>query len=200
MANTEINNTIGITEPDNDCIAVALLSETGQQQIASLLKKLSERLNDIIWAMPTAALHITLCEIIQPKPYDEDKATLLKNFPHYETVLQEALTMPPIPVTFDTVEVSPQAIIVRGRDDGTFNRVREELIEKLPLPTETKLPPDIIHCTIARYTKQVDLEKVKAVVAGVNINFIETISEFQLLRQTAPHLLNYQIARRYTLS
>jgi len=199
MTNAEINTTIGITEPDNDCIAVALISETGQQQITSLLEKLSERLNGIIWPMPATALHITLCEIIQPKPYVEDKAKLLKNFPHYERVLEEALTMPPIPVTFDTIEVSPQAIIVRGRDDGTFNRVREQLAEKLPLPSETKSPPDIIHSTIARYKKEVDVEEVKAVVASMDINFVETISEFQLLRQTAPHLLNYQIARRYPL-
>jgi hypothetical protein len=200
MLKTEINTTIDITAPDNDCIAVALLSETGQQQLTSLLEGLRERLGDTIWPMPAAALHITLCEIIQPKPYIEDKAALLKNFPHYEAVLEEILTMPPIPITFDTIEVSPQTIIVRGRDNGTFNRIREQLVEKLPLPNETKSPPDIIHSSIARYTKEVDMEEVKAVVADFSISFVETISEFQLLRQTAPHLLNYIIARRYALN
>jgi len=95
MTSSEINTTIGITEPDNDCIAVALISETGQRQITSLLEKLSERLNGIIWPMPATALHITLCEIIQPKPYVEVKARLLKNLPHYERILEETLTVSP---------------------------------------------------------------------------------------------------------
>lgn len=200
MLTTEINTTIGITDPGNDCITIALLSETGQQQVISLLEEIKKQLGDIIWPMPAKALHITLCEIIEPRPYFESKAKLLKKFPHYEAVLEEVLTMPPIPVHFDTIEVSPQAIIIRGRDDGTFNRIREELVEKLPLPNETKSPPDIIHSSIARYTKEVNIEEVKAITDSFRVDFVETVNEFQLLHKTAPHLLNYQIAHRYALS
>jgi hypothetical protein len=103
MPSTVIDTTIGIKVPDDDCIAVALLSEQGQHFVTDLLAKLTQQLNGTIWPMPAAALHITLCEIIQPKPYTEDKAVLLKNFPHYEAVLEEVLTMPPIKVVFDTI-------------------------------------------------------------------------------------------------
>jgi hypothetical protein len=72
-------------------------------------------------------------------------------------------------------------------------------MQKLPLPRETKMPPDIIHSTIARFTREVDVDLVRSIVTNFGVNFVETISEFQLLRQTAPHLVNFRVARRYPL-
>jgi hypothetical protein len=200
MSLTQINNELDITKPDNDCIAVSLLSEPAQQQVTRLLLTLTERLGEVIWPMPSHALHITLCEIIQPKPYLEDKTELLKSTPHYEAVLENFLKIPAINVQFRTIEVGPQAIIIRGEDNGAFNLIRQQLVSGLPLPLETKMPPDIIHSSIARYRKEIDVDYVKAATADLSIDFIETINEFQLLKATAPHLLNYTIARRYQLN
>lgn len=200
MILTQINPDIGVTLPDIDCVAVALLSESAQQQISKLLRAITERLGDAIWPMPANALHITLCEIIQPKPYIEDKSELMKNLPQYEHALEGLLRIAPVEVSFNTIEVSPQAIIIRGEDDGTFNRVRSQLVPLLPLPAETKLPPDIIHSSIARYRKEVDINEVRSAVADLAIDFNETIHEFQLIKESAPHLVNYSIARRYLLT
>lgn len=199
MKYTEINPQIGMKEPENDCIVVAFISKKFQQKINQLLKSLENKLGNIIWPMPSNALHITLMGIIEPKPYIENKAKLLKNLPHYEKVLLKVLDIGPITIYFDTIEVSPQAIIVKGHDDGTFNHVRKKLVEKLPLPNETNLPPNIVHCTIARFTKKVDIEEVKEIVSKFNINFVETIDEFQLLIETAPHIVNFQVAHKYQL-
>ena len=97
MAKTKINTTVGITKPDDDCIVVAILSKQARQHITNLLEKLSQWLNGIIWAVPATALHITLCEIIQPKPYIEDKVTLHQNRPYYEEILDKLLAIPPRP-------------------------------------------------------------------------------------------------------
>ena len=199
MTFTQVNHEIGVTQPDVDCIAVALLSEAAQQKVTTLLEKIVERLDDSVWPMPANALHITLCEIIQPKPYLEEKAELLKQLPHYQSVLEEVLATPQIPVAFTMIEVSPQAIIIKGKDNGTFKRIRDQLVSKLPLPNETKAPPQIIHSTIARFKKEVDLNTVNAAIADLTINFTETVHEFELLLKTAPHLVNYTIVQRYPL-
>lgn len=200
MPLTLINHEIGITQPDIDCAAVAMLSETAQEHVSNLLTKMCERLGDIIWPMPANALHITLCEIIQPKPYVEDKAELMKNLPHYEVVLEKILKISPIDIVFNTIEVSSHAIIIRGEDDGTFNRVRDQLAPALPLPAETKVPPDIVHSSIARYKKEADVDKVRATIADLTIGFTETVHEFQLIKESAPHLVNYSVAHRYPLA
>jgi hypothetical protein len=202
MAQTQIAPSLGVTAPDDDYLVVALLSKSAQQIITSLLGEFSPQLDGVIWPMPAASLHSTLCQIIQPKPYAEDKAALYRNnYHHYEAVLEEVLSqIKPIEIVFNVIEVSPQAIIVRGEDGGVCNQIRAQLVEKFPLPKETKLPPDIVHSSIARFTKEVDLEEVRAVVEGRNINFTETVREFQLLRHTSPHLLRYEVKCRYMLT
>ena len=199
MTLTQVNHEIGVTKPDVDCIAVALMSAHAQQQVQVLLQKITQRLGDTVWPMPADTLHITLCEVIQPKPYVEEKELLLKNLPRYQSVLEEILAVPAISVTFTAIEASPQAIIIKGQDDGTFNRLRKQLVSKLPLPNETKAPPEIIHSTIARFRNEVDLDMVKSVIADLKVNFVEAVCEFQLLLKTAPHLVTYTLVQRYPL-
>jgi hypothetical protein len=199
MPTTRIQTDIGLK--DNGCIVVSLLSAPAQQAIIRLQTALTTQLGDILWTMPAASLHATLCEIIQPKPYSEDKKLLYeRNHTEYEIALEEVLShYEPISVRFDTIEASEQTIIIRGDDGGVFNQIRAELIEKLPFPAETKLPPNIVHSSIARYTEEVDLENVRAIVERLNISFTETIYEFQFMYPIWPHLLHYDVVRRYQL-
>jgi 2'-5' RNA ligase len=199
MLKTSISTDIGVTVQDNDCILVSFLSNENQEKVKSLLDELSLKLKDIIWPMPKSALHITLCEIIQPKLYEEDKELLFKNLPQYKVVLKDVLKRNSIRVFFDAIEVSPQAIIIKGHDNGSFNSIRNLLVKELPLPTETKLPPSIIHCTIARFKSSVDLEKIKTIIDQSSINFEENVDTFKLLINTSPHLLNYEIEDTYSL-
>jgi hypothetical protein len=199
MEMTQVATNIG--DKDNACGVCALLSVDGRQEVKRLLEQLDERLGDTIWCMPTGSLHMTLCEIMQAKPYAEDKEALFnRNLDGYRTALDKAFSgIPPIKVVFDQIEVSPQAIIIRGSDDGTFNALRAQLVDSLPLPTETKRPPDIIHSSIARFTKAVDLSIVEAAVAELNMSFTELVTEFQLMHNGWPHMLNYELATRYPL-
>lgn len=151
--------------------------------------------------MPEKALHITLCEIIQPKPYTQDKQHLYETHKAaYQNIPGEILAkFQPINIRFNKMTVSPQAITIQGQDDGSFNSIRQQLIEKLPMPNETKLPPDIVHCSIARFTQELDIEIIRRVVARHSINCEETVKDFRLVNNLAPPLLQYKVIRTYSL-
>lgn len=199
MRTTQITTNIGAEDNANG--VCSLLSPKGQQQVASLLEHVKEELGDVVWCMPLSSLHITVCEIMQAKPYGEDKEVLFqRNQERYKQALRAVLhNVKPISVTFDRVEVSPQAIIIRGNDDHAFDDIRKKLVVALPLPKQTKQPPAIIHSSIARFTKEVDLSVVEAVVAKLSVSFTEVIAEFQLMHNVSPHNLSSEIAARFPL-
>lgn len=181
---------------------LALPSEIVKSHIAALLNDLSVELPGIIWPMPPEQLHITLCEIIQPKSYTQDKETLYKlHAEQYENVPAQILSaLQKFTVTFDTIETSSQAIIVRSSDATSFNVIRAKLVANMPLPSETRTPPDIIHSSIARYSKEVELERVQEVVSRHNVAVEEEITEFKLLRNEIPPLQKYEVLKTYLLA
>lgn len=123
-----------------------------------------------------------------------------QNRQQYEKVAGKVLTgFGKIEVAFNATEARPGAIIVRGKDDGSFNAIRAQLVEKLPLPTGTKQPSDIIHSSIARYTKAVSLDEIQQVVARHQVNFKEEVSQFKLARSTVQPLLQYEVMQTYPL-
>lgn len=196
---TEVATNIGVKDNANG--VCALLSQEGQGRVAALVKLLSKELEEGVWYMLPEALHITVCEIMQAKPYPKDKEALFQaNQNRYKRALEDVLSdVGPIQILFDRVEVSSQAIIIRGNDDHIFDSVRAELAKSLPLPPETKRPPTIVHCSIARFTKELDLAMVESVVAKTNILFTETVGEIQLMHNVSPHNLNYEVAARFPL-
>jgi hypothetical protein len=151
-----------IGRPNLGYVLVALPSEKTKARLATLLGELAVELPDVIWRMPPEQLHITLCEIIQPKPYSEDKEKLYNlHKEEYENIPEQILSaMPKFTIALDVIESSPQAIIVRSSNPSSFNLIRSQLVQNMQLPTETRTPPDIIHSSIARYVLEVDLERV----------------------------------------
>ena len=172
-----------------------------QNEITKLLKSLETKLPGVIWAMPPTALHFTLYEIIQPKEYSEDKEVLYARHQHeYEELPAKILSsIQPIEVNFNTIEASPYAIIVRGKDNGTFNAIRAQILKELPIIPESKQPPDIIHCSVARYLKEYDFERIQEVIQKHSINFTEIVSEFKLLKNRKFPLLEYDTLQTYKL-
>ena len=199
MQTTQIATDIG--RKDNANGVCSLLSPNGQRQVVEILKQLDKELGDGIWCMPPESLHITLCEIMQAKAYREDKEVLFqRNRGRYDRALSMALKgVGPIEILFDHLEVSPNAIIIRGSDDSALDAIRSRLVELLPLPIETKQPPTIVHSSIARFTKELDLSVVESIVAKLHVSFAETITEFQLIHNGSPHMLNHEIASRHLL-
>ncbi len=200
MQNTVIAENIG--QSDNAYALLAIPSTGFKKQVSDLLDSIVAEINDVIWPMPSNALHITLCEIIQPKLYSEDKQALYdRHKVEYEMIPEQVLSsITPITVRFNTIEVNSQAIIVRGEDGGVFNKVRDKLVESLPIPDETKKPPDIVHSSIARYQKSEDIRSIQEACRELAIDFEEVISEVQLVHNARPPMLEYQVIRSYPLS
>jgi hypothetical protein len=199
---TEIIPFTGVGQKEVGYVLVARLSKAAQAYITSLLHGIDGELPGLLWRMPPKALHSTLCEIFQPKDYGYDKtAAYLQHAQQYEAVVQRILAgLGRITVHFNAIEASPAAIIVRGQDDGSFNRVRTELADGLLLPAGTKRPPDIIHSSIARYADRGDLSRVQEVVKRYPVDFTEEITEFRLERCTVQPLLETETLAVYPLA
>lgn len=199
MQTTQVATDIGVKDNANGICS--LLSPKGQRQVASLLEHIGKELGNAVWCMPLSSLHITVCEIMQAKPYTEDKEVLFqRNQEQYKQALRAVISnVEPIKVIFNRVEVSPQAIIIRGNNDHVFDDIRKKLVIALPLPEQTKQPPTIIHSSIARFTKEIDLSIVEAAVAKLSVSFTEIVTEFQLMHNVSPHNLNSEVAARFPL-
>jgi 2'-5' RNA ligase len=183
-------------------LIVAFPSEHFRAQIGQLQQKLTGRFPGVIWPMPRDNLHFTLCEIIQPKVYSEDKELLYqKNKMQYEAVPAKVMAKTPkLTVLFDEIEVSPHAIIVRASDSVSFNTIRDKLVDDMDLPSETRTPPDITHSTIARYLKEIELEEVQNFISSQTISIKEEITEFKLLKTEGVSLKNYQVIKTSPLA
>lgn len=199
MAETVPATNIG--EREIGYVLLALLSDEAKDQIVSLQQELDRELPGALWLMPRDALHVTLCEIIQPKDYGEDKTQLFeRNRQAFEDVSSRVLAgFGEIAVQFDTIEASSGAIIIRGQDDGSFNAIRKRLVAQLSLPEATKRPPDIVHSSIARYTKSVELGNVEQIVDAHRIDLQEQVTAFKLVRCSVQPLLEYETLQTYRL-
>ncbi len=181
---------------------LAFMSEPGRRKIGALLADLNRELPGVLWPMPLEALHITLCEIIQIKPYGHNKEDLyaLHKLDYEDGSAEILAATKPVRIRFGSVTATPQAIIVTGQDGGTFNALRDRLIQRFPLPAETGPPPNIVHCSIARYAQAVDLAEVQAVVRRHDVGFEEEVTEFKLVKHLVAPLLKYDTLRTYPLS
>lgn len=199
MVTTSITPNIGIQ--DNAYALVALLSLEARTSVVQLQKTLQAELGDALWLMPPEALHITLLEIIQPKPYSQDKQALFER--HREEYLTGTAAVMekvrPVTAIFNEMVVSPQAVILKTQSGERFNAIRRDLLDKLPLPAETSAPPDIIHTSIARFTQEIDLELVGRAAGKLDIELKETTTEFQLVHNIVPPLLKYKTLQTYLL-
>jgi hypothetical protein len=183
-------------------VLLALPSENLRNRIIALLEELTAKLPGIIWPMPASQLHITLCEIIQFKEYSQVKQELYdlckEQYEHVPSQILGAVSK--FKVTFDVIEASSQAIIIRASDSSNFNDMRAKLMAHMQLPNETRTPPDITHSSIARYLKEVDLENVQEVISRHKILIEEEITEFMLLRTEIPPLQKYTVIQTIPLA
>jgi hypothetical protein len=190
-----------LKQPIDAYALVAIFSPEAKKVIGELLAKLQKEIGDGLWPMPVDALHITLCEIVEPKPYSQNRQDLFEA--HAADYLDKpALAISnigPVTVNFNKVEASNKAIIIRGEDDGSLNAIRHRLVESMPLPDETKNPPDIIHCSIARFTQNLDFDQIQQIVARHSLDFTEIIKEFLLVNSLVQPLLDYRTMRIYSL-
>lgn len=141
-------------------------------------------------------------EIVQTKDYSEDTKDALfeRHEQEYRNVPKKVLSdFERQSVIFDTIEVSQNAIIIRASDSEFFNLLRKELTSSLTLPQETKNPPDVTHSTIARFSKEVDLNKIQQMLSSLKFEHREDVDEFRLLTDLVPPDFNHKTLEVFSL-
>jgi len=178
-------------------------SDVNADILANLISEIDAEFSEAVFCMPKPSLHITLLDWIAPlTDYDgQDKDRLYETISgDYDRAMADILSsLGPIEVHFDEIVVSPNTIFVRGHDDGSFQKIREQFLEKVELLPGTKLPPQIIHSSLARFTKPIDLGKINAFMASKAVNIIETVTSFRLVRSTREPQLEFEVLKQYQL-
>jgi hypothetical protein len=178
------------------------LSEALYRPIRDIQAKLDARFPGAIWAAPQPSLHITLMDWSSPLAgYDQDKDELFRSVEgQYVSTLTEALKgQGPIPIAFDTIEAHPAAIIVKGHDDGSYQRIRDQFLSQVELLPGTKPPPHIVHTTICKFLQPIDVGEVEEFLRAETLRVQEIITEFRLVRETQIFLMQYETLRRFKL-
>lgn len=188
-------------EDDRTYIVVATISPELRQAIARVQHALDEAFPGSLWLMPQESLHITLFEIMQRGqfPFDKDEffnAQRDKIESGLDKIFQN---MTRWQVLFDALIVSPDAITVQSSDATEFNAIRAAITEELPIPTETKTPPPIVHSTIARFTKEIEVATVRTELATIAFHAQESITNFELRRTTKQPMLAFDTLKTYAL-
>lgn len=173
------------------------------EKIVNIQNKLQQQFPQIIWNTPPESLHITLMDWIAPLvDYGEDKQDLFqKLFPKYNSVLEEILSKEyTINVHFSELRVTPKAVILVGTDNGSFQRIRDTFMEEIDLTPGTKLPPTIIHSSLARYKAESDLKPIEYAITQLELSFYQTVSEFRLVHETVASMIQFEIIKTYKLN
>lgn len=177
-------------------------SEANCQKVATFQQRLAAHFSDTLWLTPPETLHITLMDWIAPLvDYGTDKEALFKElFPGYDRVFTKLLQQQaPITVHFDTVKVTPGAIILIGHDDGSFKRIRDGFLQQIELLPNTKQPPTIIHSTIARYKTEQNMQPIIDFVATQRLAFDHIVAHFRLAQEQIVPMLDYNLLKEYPL-
>ena len=181
----------------------ALLSPSAVQKVGVIQEQLQKLLGDAIWLTPTNCLHITLMEVICDTEYkDFSRAQYFNEWyeKYNEQVRRTIAGLSPYDATFNEIRISQGAIIIKAPDPKPFNDIRDKLLSEIELPQGTKIPPNIAHCTIARFNKVVDLDDMQLKARELTIDLTERIAAFSLVKDLVPPDFSPKIVEKYELS
>ncbi len=177
-------------------------SPEGQRAIQVLQRKYEAEFGDAIYIPSPETLHVTLMDWLAPLvDYHTDKDALFDDiYPEYDEVLQKNLkSIGSIAIHFDNVTASPEAVFIKGSDKGQYEAIRHQFTETVNLLPDTKPPAKIIHSTIARYLKEIDLQAVQDFTDQQTIDFTENIDFFRLIRSSDTTMDRLRVIKRYEL-
>lgn len=193
-----------IEKPFVGYVMNAELSDQNAQVLNSLTQSLRDEFGDALYCMTRPSLHITLLDWIAPLvDYDgRDKAELFAQIqPSYDRAMTDIMAgVGPISVHFDTIRVAPSTIFAMGHDDGQFQHIRDEFVQKVDLLPGTKMPPQIIHSSLIRFTEAIELEPIAEYIKAQKIDFVQDVTSFRLVHTRQEPMLDFEVLKRYELS
>lgn len=192
-----------LEKPFEGYVMNTVFSEENSATVMELIDKISQAFGDSVHCMTAESLHITLLDWIAPLVdyAGKDKHELFKAIYHeYDTAVGDILSgEKQFTVTFDTIHVAPTTIFISGHDNGEFERIRSKYLDAVQLLPDTKRPPAIIHSSLARFKKELDLAEVESVIKQQSIGFEQSIENFQLVHTFKEPMLEFEILKTYNL-
>lgn len=198
------NDTLTIIDPQDyspdEYNLVAVPGEALKHEASHIQKRLTESLGNKVWFTPSHALHMTVMEITGP--FSQPVSSRAKYFEQWQhdygqTAKDIIARFPPIKLRFNQVHASERAIILKAADPTPLNVLREAILSKTRLPANAKLPPDIAHISLARYSKTVSLGEVMQAVSEVTIDLTEIVTSFSILHDVSPPDFNVTTIATY---
>ena len=187
----------------NGYMVNTLLSPAMREFVRGIQLQLESRYGDLVWSVPPECLHITLMDWIAPLvEYAKDKDELFKEIiKDYDYSFRESIKgRGEIAVEFNELHVGAGTIYLTGTDNGQYQSIRNNFLERVTLPPNTKQPPQIIHTSIARFTGVADLAPIKAFAAQQSIQFTEHVTKFDLVHETKVPMLERAVLDTYLLA
>lgn len=176
--------------------------------IETHMQTIAREIGDGFYAQPAQSLHVTVLDfvdaIIDPQKFGyKNKAEVwAKIGPQCRAAVARAIkNVAPFTVTFDELRVYDAAVILAGHDNGELEKIREAVssdIAGLQLP-RTKQPPQIIHISVARYTKVMPLEPVRELAAAEPLQFTLPVNAVHLRHQLKINMLEHTDLQVYDL-
>lgn len=179
------------------------------QKLETAMMSVAQAVGDGLYVQPAKSLHITVLDfidpIIDPRPYGF--ATKFALWQKIGSDCQKAVaaalaTVRPFDIAFNTLTATDSAIILTGEDNGQLQQIRTAImqqIDALRLPG-SKQPPRIIHSTLARYQKVIDLELVRQVVAEQQIACTMRVELLFMRHQIKANCVEYANIQEYRLA
>jgi|GEM_PF-2048371 len=182
-------------------IVIAPLSQQSKDVIYVLQDAIQKQFpNNRFWFPRGDQLHITFAHIITPNvDYPESQRAMWERIRSQALAALEQCVPNPlaIDVTFDTIEAFPNAIGCIGRDDGTYEALRKNFVNRFALPDASRRPPNIIHTTIARFYDEMALDEIQACISGLNPTFVEVTKELQVIHETGLYVHEHDVLERF---
>jgi len=182
-------------------IVIAPLSEQSKQVVYGIQEQLAQLFpSSSFWFPRGDQLHITFAHVLSPdSDYLTDPEELAKALgPQAIEVLQYIIPNPlRLEVSFNAIEAHESTVIIKGHDDGGYDRLRKAYEESIELPPETRKPPTIIHSTIARFRDELDFDKLKAFVDGLTVSFTEVTTELHYIHEKKIYVQEHDIIARF---
>ena len=176
--------------------------------IEDRMQSIAREIGDGFYVQPASSLHVTVLDfvdaIIDPQKFGfASKAEVwAKIGPQCQAAVERALkNVQPFTVTFNELQVGEAAVILLGHDGGQLEQIRRSIhqeIGELQLP-RTKQPPQIIHLSVARYTKVMPLQPVRELAAAEPLEFKLEVNALHLRNQLKINMLEYTDLQVYDL-
>jgi hypothetical protein len=192
-----------INRPQESYFIAARFSPPSTEAIRRIINAFELEFGNAVFGMPGEALHVTVLDWISPVDgYEGTSKTELYEqiYDDFDAVMsQVTASTAPITIKFNIVRASPSTIFITGRDNGEFETLRQHFVEKVSLPKDTKTPPQIIHSSLVRFVKEIELSDVERFTASQQLDITETFTHFDLLRSTVEPNLKFEVLKEYKL-